>query len=389
MNMKSFSLFVLLIVLITVSSCTHEALLTPAEPPSNLVYLPDSLAMQAGTAVNSAQPSLAGTGPFTFNVSSMPLSLGNITINEMGIISASSNLATGKYVVTVVVNNVSGSVSFPDVYKVRVYNPPQPPSLLVYIPSSVSILAGTSFTSSSPGIQGTAPFTFSLVNNPAPGRISIDNQGIVNTTAALAAGSYVLNIQVTNSGGSQTFNNALTINVTNTASPPSSLAYSANSMTINAGSSVSSVNPNISGTSPFTFSLTAAPDAGTSLTINNFGVITTTSSLAVGTYKISVTVTNSAGTATFPDIYTITVSKVITFNNDIKPLITQNCATCHTAGPQTIYTNYTNASRDVNLILDRVQRAQGSAGFMPKNGSPLTTVQIQLLKDWLAQGLLP
>lgn len=386
--MKSNSLFFLLSVYLIGSSCTHDPIETPIEPPSGLVYIPDSLAMQAGTTVNSARPSLSGTGPFTFNVSSMPSGLGNITINEMGIISASSNLASGKYVVTVVVNNVSGSVSFPDVYKVRVYNPAQPPSLLVYTPSSVSILAGTSFTSSSPAIQGTAPFTFSLVSNPAPGKIAIDNQGVVTTTTALAAGSYVLNILVTNSGSSQTFNNALTINVTNTASLPSNLAYSTNSMTLNAGSSVSSVNPNISGTSPFTFSLTAAPDAGTSLTINNYGVITATPSLAAGTYKISVTATNSAGTTTFPDIYTITVNKVITFTNDIKPLISQNCATCHTVGPQTIFTNYTNASRDVNLILDRVQRAQGSAGFMPKNGSPLTTVQIQLLKDWLAQGLL-
>ena len=77
----------------------------------------------------------------------------------------------------------------------------------------------------------------------------------------------------------------------------------------------------------------------------------------------------------------------VTFSGDIKPLITQHCATCHTVGPQTLYTSYANASANINLILDRVQRTPGTGGFMPKNGTALTAAEIQLLKDWLAQGL--
>ncbi|MEO5600320.1 MAG: hypothetical protein ABIR06_05275, partial [Cyclobacteriaceae bacterium] len=239
-------------------------------------------------------------------------------------------------------------------------------------------------------ISGTGPFTFSLINNPAPGKISINNQGVVTTTAALASGSYVLDIQVANPIGNETFNDVLTINVSNTAIPPSNLSYSVNVLTINSGATGTAVTPIISGTSPFIFSLTSSPDGGASITIDNNGIITTKSSLAAGTYKLSVNVTNSAGSGDFPDIYTINVNQVkaVTFTNDVKPFFTQYCSTCHTTGPQTIYTNYNNASRDINLILDRVQRNQGSAGFMPKNGAPLSTTQIQILKDWLEQGLL-
>jgi hypothetical protein len=376
-------------IVLVVSSCTHDSLFTSLESPSRLEYLPDSLSVEVGSVDSSVQPGISGAGPFTFNISTVPSSGGNIIIDEGGIIRTNDQLVAGTYKVSVVVINSAGSVNFPDVYTVRAYDPVTPPSQLVYTPSTVSVLTGTSFTSSSPSISGTGPFTFSLVNNPAAGKISINNQGVVTTTTTLPSGSYPLDIAVTNSIASQTFNTALTIEVTNTATPPSSLSYSANSMTINSGSAGTSVTPSISGTSPFTFSLTSSPNAGASVTIDNNGVISANSSVAPGSYTLSVKVTNGAGTADFPAAYSIHVNEVkaVTFANDVKPLMSLYCSTCHTTGPQTIYTNYSNASRDINVILDRVQRTQGAGGFMPKNGSPLTTAQVQILKDWLAQGL--
>lgn len=384
---KSFVWLAFVLVISTIFSCIHDPLFTPLELPSGLVYSPDSLAVPLGTAGSSAQPTLSGTGPFTFNIGTTPSSGGNITIDEQGIIHVSTALAVGKYSVTVIVINEAGSVSFPNSYTVRVYAPPTPPSQLVYTPASV--LTGTAYTSTTPSIKGTAPFTFSILSNPAPGKITINNQGVVTASAQVASGTYALNVQVSNSVGSATFNAALTLSISSTPVAPSGLSYSVNTLTINAGGTGSSVTPNISGTSPFTFSLSSSPSAGSAITINSSGVITASSSLAVGTYAISVTVTNSSGSASFPNIYTITVNaiQVVTFANDIKPLITQHCATCHTVGPQTIYTNYANASSKINSILDRVQRAPGTAGFMPKTGGALTSAQIQLLKDWLAQGL--
>jgi hypothetical protein len=380
---------ILLCTIFLAPSCTHDPVFTAIEGPSNLIYSPDSLSIETGNSASSAVPNLSGSRPFTFNISTFPSSGGNITIDKNGTIIANSQLASGKYSMSVVVINAAGSVNFTDIYEVRAYDSPKPPAQLVYTPSTVNVLAGTSFTSSSPSMQGTPPFTFALVNNPAPGKISINNQGIVATTTALGPGSYALDIQVTNSVSSQPFNSALTINVSNTAVPPSDLAYSTNAMTINSGATGTSVTPTLSGTSPFTFSLSSSPDAGPSIAIDNNGVITTKSTLSAGTYTLSVKVTNSAGSVDFPDVYTVTANaiKAVTFANDVKPLITQYCSTCHTTGPQTIYTNYSNASRDINLILDRVQRKQGSAGYMPKNENPLTTTQVQILKDWLAQGL--
>jgi hypothetical protein len=378
-------------ILVVICACTHDSQFDPVEAPSNLSYSPDSIAVEAGEIAYSSVPALSGSRPFSFNLSTIPKTEGNITIDEDGVIHVNSQTLAGKYSATVVVINNAGSVSFSDVYTIRVYDPPTLPSDLVYTPAMVSILAGNSFISARPGIKGTAPFTFTILNNPATDKISIDNDGIISINGALAVGSYSLNIQVLNSQGSATFNNALVVNVTTTDQPPSALSYSTNSMTLDSGATVSSVVPGISGTAPFSFSMTSLPDAASAITIDNSGVITSTSTLSPGVYAISVQVTNSAGTADFTDVFTITVNAVkkITFTDDVLPLINQYCSTCHTTGPKTLYTDYNNTSRDINLILDRIQRKPGSAGFMPKNLPPLSVEQVQLFKDWLAQGLLP
>jgi len=377
-------------ILLGICSCTHDSLFDPVDAPSNLTYSPDSIAVQSGQVASSATPTLLGSRPFAFNLNTIPANGGTITIDEAGVIHVGSQAAAGKYSATVVVINAAGSVSFPNIYKIRVYDPPQPPSDLLYTPDSVNIHAGSNFTSNRPGVNGTRPFTFTIIGNPEPDNISIDNRGIVSTSAALPVGTYPLTIQVANTEGSETFISALTLNVTDVDQAPSALSYSMNSMALDSGTTASSVTPTLSGTAPFTFSLTSSPDAGAAITIDNFGIITAGPPLVPGVYTIDIQVTNSAGTTSFPGAYTITINEVIpvTFTNDVLPLINQYCSTCHTTGPKTIYSDYNNAARDINLILDRVQRKPGSAGFMPKNGKPLTADQIQLLKDWLAHGLL-
>ncbi|MEX1240095.1 MAG: hypothetical protein WEB30_10270 [Cyclobacteriaceae bacterium] len=379
------------VVLVVICSCTHDSQFDPVEAPSNLSYSPDSAAVEAGQVASSSAPVLSGTRPFSFSIRTTPANGGSIDIDENGVIRVNSQAMAGKYFATVVVANSAGSVSFSNIYKIRVYDAPTPPSDLVYIPDTVSILTGNSFTSTTPGISGTAPFTFTILGNPEPDKIFINNQGIVSTTDVLAVGSYALNIQVVNSQGSATLNNALVLVVTTTDLPPSALSYSPDSITLDSGATAMSVIPSISGTEPFIFSLTSLPDASSAITIDNDGIMTATSSLSPGVYTITVQVTNNGGTTVFPDVFTITVNAVnkVTFTDDILPFVNQYCSTCHTTGPNTLYSNYDNASRDINLILDRVQRKPGSAGFMPKNNPPLKSAQIQLLKDWLAQGLLP
>jgi hypothetical protein len=385
--MKKYSIW--LIIIVTFYSCVHDPEFSVEELPSNLIYSPDSLSLEVGNKASSVMPTLSGSEPYTFNISSIPNNEGNITIDQNGVINVNDSLALGDYLITVIVINSKGSVSFADIFKVRIYEKAQPPSQMVYAPKSIGVLTGNSYSSNAPNLSGTAPFTFALIGNPAPGKISINNQGIVTTTQALSNGSYSLDIEVSNSVSSVTFISALTINVSNTVIPPTNLVYSINSMNINEGTVGNSVIPGVWGSSPFTFTLSTIPDAGNDITIGNTGVISTTSNLAIGTYKVSVMVSNSAGAMNFSDIYNIIVNEVIivTFTNDIKPIISNFCDNCHTQGPQTIYTEYVNASSNIDLILNRVQRTPGTPGFMPKTGSALSSSQIQLLKDWFDQGL--
>lgn len=377
-------------LLLVICSCTHDPLFDPVEVPSNLSYLPDSLAVEAGQAGNSSTPTLSGSGPFTFNLNTNPGHGGSITVDEEGVIRVSSQAAIGKYSASVVVINAAGSVSFSNIYKIRVYAPAMPPSGLVYTPDTVSTLSGNSMTSAKPVVTGTRPFTFTIVDNPAPDQISVNNEGVVSATSDLALGYYTITIQVANAAGSETFNEVLVLHVTTDDAPPSELAYSVNAIAIDSGTVAASVAPSISGTAPFTFALTSSPDAGTAITIDGDGVITANALLAPGVYTIDVQVTNSAGVTDFSDVFTITVKEIkkVTFTNDVLPLINVYCSTCHTTGPHTLYTDYNNTARDINLILDRVQRKPGTGGFMPKNNPPLTPEQIQVLKDWLAQGLI-
>jgi cyanophycinase-like exopeptidase len=94
----------------------------------------------------------------------------------------------------------------------------------------------------------------------------------------------------------------------NTATAPSALAYSPNSLSVQAGASATSALPTIQGTTPITFSRTVSP-AAAGITINaNDGRISVSSSVAAGTYSVSVTATNSAGTVTFNNVYTVNVT---------------------------------------------------------------------------------
>ncbi len=378
-------------LLVILFSCVHDPVTSPIELASELSYSPDSLHLEYGSLGNSGVPNLKGTAPFTFELTSLPDSEGIIVIDAQGMIQVTDTLEIGTYSLNVIVKNSAGAVTFEDVFSIRIFDDPEPPSQLLYSPSSANLLAGNSFSSTIPEIQGRSPFSYSINQNPAQGFISIDEQGIISSTQDLTDGTYILNVDVSNTAGTVTFNSAFTITVSTAASPPSDLLYSVDSLSLIVGTSASSVTPSISGTSPFTYSLSSNPNAGSAISIDANGIITASSSLALGSYDISVSVGNSVDTVNFASIYTVIVNPVppVTFLNNVRPLIQQRCGSCHTGGSQINFTVYANASSEINNILDRVQRTPGSSGFMPQSGSPLSSAQIQLLQDWLAQGLLP
>ena len=168
------------------------------------------------------------------------------------------------------------------------------------------------------------------------------------------------------------------------AAAPSALSYSPNSLTITQGNAETSAAPTITSSSAVSYAITSTP-ATAALTINSQGVIAASSSLPAGTYSISITATNTAGSKTFANAYTITVnaaSTAVTFNNTVKAIIQNNCGSCHNG-----FTSYATAKTKIDVILNRINRAQGATGMMPNNGTKLPQATIDLIQKWKDDGL--
>ena len=80
----------------------------------------------------------------------------------------------------------------------------------------------------------------------------------------------------------------------------------------------------------------------------------------------------------------------ITYAADIKPIFVANCAPCHLAGGANPnkWDEYAQAKAKVATILDRIQRAEGTAGAMPFKGKKLSDETIAKIKKWVDDGLL-
>jgi hypothetical protein len=173
---------------------------------------------------------------------------------------------------------------------------------------------------------------------------------------------------------------------------PSNLVYNPNTMSVIKGTSMSSNTPSISGGTPITYSLSTIPNADNAITINQTsGVITADSTASIGTYQITVVAKNSKSSVTFTNVFTISVgvANPVTFIAKIKPLITSNCSSCHTPGGSSLdFTDYTRAKGNINTMINRINRAQGSGGFMPQGGTALSAANIALFEQWRADGLV-
>jgi cytochrome c5 len=79
----------------------------------------------------------------------------------------------------------------------------------------------------------------------------------------------------------------------------------------------------------------------------------------------------------------------LTYDKDIKSIFTTSCKPCHNAGgthPKK-YDDYATAKSTIDVILERVQRAQTATGFMPLGGNKLDQATIDKLKQWKTDGL--
>ena len=85
-------------------------------------------------------------------------------------------------------------------------------------------------------------------------------------------------------------------------------------------------------------------------------------------------------------------AEVVSYAADVSPIINTRCAIvgdggCHNGGngPNLDWRQFSNVQNNATDIKDRITRAPGTAGFMPKIGT-LTSEQIQLISCWVDQG---
>ncbi len=80
----------------------------------------------------------------------------------------------------------------------------------------------------------------------------------------------------------------------------------------------------------------------------------------------------------------------ITFERNVLPVIQSRCSPCHIAGQgkKTPLDQYGNAKSDIDDMINRISKQKGEHGFMPMRGERLAENEIQILKDWKAQGLV-
>jgi hypothetical protein len=355
--------------------------------PKNLIYTPSSLSIVSGTAGVSPIPTIEGHGDITYQISSTPATPYIYVDNNTGVIFASSSTDIGNYYIDVIATSVYGNTLFYNAFNVNVTSAPVAPNNLSYNPTGISVEFGASGTSASPSITGTTPITYSATVSPVNSAISIHpTNGIISVSNTSTSGTFLLSVTATNTAGSQLFNNIFSVTVNNPTSP-SNLVYNPSSISMIEGNSVSSATPTISGSMPITFSLSTTPPTPHITISNSTGVISISNAASAGTYTASVTATNDFGSETFNNIYSIlieTPSSFVSFADDILPILNASCTSCHST-----FSNYNTAKSKINTIIDRINRVQGSTGFMPKNGTKLPQNQLDLIQQWLDDGLNP
>ncbi|MDB5118869.1 MAG: hypothetical protein JWN56_87 [Sphingobacteriales bacterium] len=354
---------------------------------SGLTYNPAQLELQMGVVGSSVKPTVNGTSPIAYSLTTSPASNG-ITIDGQGTIKADATLTAGEYNITVNATNAAGTSTFPAVYKIKVTPSPTLPSALTYNPNTLTMEAGEDKFSVVPTINGSTPVTFSVISSPVTSAITIDNTGKLHATSGLTAGTYTLSVTATNAVGSFKFDNIYTTTV-NPSTGPINLTYSPASLIATQGTAATSATPTITSASAVTYTISTVP-ANPNITINSQGAITASNTVTAGTYAVSVTATNAAGSKAFANIYSITVnspSTAVTFTKNIQAIILDNCNSCHVNGVQTKYNVYSNAKSNIDLILDRIKRAQGAAGMMPYQGTRLPQATIDLIQQWKDDGL--
>jgi hypothetical protein len=213
----------------------------------------------------------------------------------------------------------------------------------------------------------------------------IKNGLIVNKTYYVK--SYVTNLRGTTYGNELQFTvtkdniitiNLATITVENATSITQTTATISSNVLSDGGATLTdrgivystSINPTITDAKLI--------NTGSDIGINSTNITNLTPNT---TYYVRAYATNSKGTAYSNEISftTLTSQSLVSYNNDIKPIINTQCANCHKHRSYISYDVISNAASSALF------RMNDKSNPMPPSGS-LPTGFIKKFEDWIAQG---
>ena len=105
-------------------------------------------------------------------------------------------------------------------------------------------------------------------------------------------------------------------------------------------------------------------------------------------YGFVIFILNGCTTDSLSDLTAVEEVEMITYSENIKSIIDNNCIICHASTPVNgapmSLTTYENVKEAVlnRGLLDRISRAEGTSGAMPFGGPRLPQNSIDAINEW-------
>ena len=229
------------------------------------------------------------------------------SITKQGVIRRNKDFAgdipPGMYKLTIVAKTAAGQTSFADAVT---FNIVSPPLSLSYIPSSSKMEFNYAYATTAPSFVGSLDqLVFSIKSvTPSTDKITINpSTGVVSVAAnsQLPVGSnYTVSVRATNGFGTKDFDNILTLTVIAFINPISGFSYASATQITGVAWSASPAAGMVGDEVTYTFSNLPAALAGKVTLDPATGTVSAAkgNKIAVGSYSVGVTASNSKGSVT-------------------------------------------------------------------------------------------